>query len=77
MMTFEKSGYIENCKAPALFTLLFGPLYFIFKGTVRHAIIALILGLLTNGITILIYPFFAKKILRGHYGRKGYTEVTK
>ena len=76
-MTFKKENYIETCKAPRFFSLLFGPLYFIFKGSVRHAVISFILAALTGGVSHFIYPLFTKSALRGHYGRKGFEEVTE
>ncbi|NIJ07216.1 asparagine N-glycosylation enzyme membrane subunit Stt3 [Sphingomonas vulcanisoli] len=33
------NGYVENCSAPFLWALCFGPLYFVLKGIWRHAVL--------------------------------------
>jgi len=55
--------------------LLFGPFYFVFKGIWGHAVGSAVLVVLTGGIAWLIYPFFAKSIIRKHYLRHGWIEI--
>jgi len=49
-----------------------GCLYFAAKGVWTHAVAGLFLALLTGGISRLVYPFFATRIMRTHYLRKGW-----
>lgn len=77
-MTFKhpNSDYTETVLAPFFFCLLFGPLYFIVKGCWRHAIIYTLIACTVIGLAIwLIYPFFARDIVRTHYLREGWTEI--
>jgi hypothetical protein len=60
------NGYVETASVPFLWTLLFGCFYFAVKGIWSHAIIAGILAICTGGIAWLIYPFFAKRIVRSN-----------
>jgi hypothetical protein len=77
MTAYENQhGYVETFTAPWLWTLLFGPLYFIYKGIWTHAVAALILVLVTAGISHLFYPFFARAALEAHYERNGWRKVS-
>jgi hypothetical protein len=70
------NDYIESVSRLAwLWTLIFGFFYFAYKGVWRHAIIGLLLGFCTFGISWLIYPFFAKGIVANNYRRMGWIEV--
>ena len=69
------NGYIEDSSAPWLWTLLFGGLYFAYKGVWRHLFISFILAILTGLVSWLFYPFFASEIIRKSYLRKGWIEV--
>lgn len=69
------NGYVEKSEYSFFCTLLFGPLYFLVKGIWIHAIVALILARATDGISWIIYPFFAGAIVRKYYLRKGWTLV--
>ena len=77
-MTFANptNGYTEKVNHPFLWTLIFGSFYFALKGVWRHFVISLLLASATLCISWLIYPFFAKNILRSHYLRLGWREVT-
>jgi hypothetical protein len=77
-MSFKNpsNGYIEEASAPWLWTLIFGCFYFAAKGIWTHFVVGFLLALFTAGISWLVYPFFARSIVRGHYGRKGWVEVT-
>ena len=71
------NGYVEEVSAVAwLWVLLFGTIYFAVKGVWTHALVSLILAVLTAGISWLVYPFFASGMMRRHYLKKGWVEVT-
>jgi len=70
------NGYTEKVSGFAwLWTLLFGGFYFAVKGVWTHAIVGLLIVAPTFGISWLVYPFFARSIMRTHYLRKGWIEV--
>ena len=71
----QDNGYTETTSIPFLWTLLFGCIYFAIKGVWRHVFIYIILAVCTLGVSGLIYPFFAKGILRNHYARMGWQEI--
>lgn len=64
--------HIEEYGLAWLWTLLFGCIYFAVKGIWTHAVVGLILAFITFGISWLIYPFFADKILDNHLRKQGY-----
>jgi hypothetical protein len=68
------NGYVEESSTPWLWALLFGPIYFAIKGAWAHVLISLVLVFLTYGVSIFIYPFFAKSIIRSQYLRRGWIE---
>jgi hypothetical protein len=70
------NGYIEEVQFPGLWTFLFGGLYFATKGIWTHFIAGFVLAVCTFGVSWFIYPFFASDIIRSHYLRKGWVEVT-
>ncbi len=59
-----------------LWTLLLGTIYFGVKGVWPHVFISIILAIVTGGLSWLIYPFFARKVIEGSYRKKGWKEVT-
>ena len=69
------NGYIETVSAPGLWCFLFGPLYFAIKGAWSHALISAVVALLTGGLSWLIYPFFASKVIEQQYLRSGWTKL--
>lgn len=75
-MTFRQpaNNYTVTVKHPFLWCLLFGVFYFIKHGVWSHAVIAFFAALFTIGISWLIYPFFAKGIIRKAYLSKGWIE---
>lgn len=77
-MTFMNpaNGYREEADTAWLWTLLFGSLYFAVKGIWSHAVVSLILAVVTAGLSWLVYPFFAAGIVRAHYLRQGWIEVS-
>ena len=55
------NGYEEEVSNLVwLWCLLFGFIYFAIKGVWTHAIVGLVLAMVTMGFSWLIYPFFAK-----------------
>jgi len=67
--------YIEDVERAGLWCLLFGTLYFAVKGVWGHAVISLVLAILTVGISWLIYPFFAQQIVETNYLRRGWVRL--
>lgn len=69
------NDYVEEASFCGLWCLLFGCLYFAYKGMWGHAVINLILALCTMGVSHLIYPFFAGEAVRKHYLQRGWKEL--
>jgi len=57
---------------PFLGALVFGALYFLYKGSVKHFFLYILLAPLTLGLSMLLYPFKARAILERMYLEKGY-----
>jgi hypothetical protein len=55
-----------------LWTLLFGPFYFAWLGIWDSALVSGVLAVISGGISILIYPFFAERIIVETYKKKGW-----
>jgi len=72
----KDNGYIEETLLTFLWVLLFGVFYFLYKKIWNHFFISLGLALITAGFSWLIYPFFGKRIVRQHYLRNGWVEVS-
>ncbi len=74
--TNPANGYSENYNTSTapLWCLLFGFLYWLVRGNIFHAIIALVLAFCTFGASWLIYPFFANQINIKSYGKKGWIQ---
>ncbi|WP_415774668.1 hypothetical protein [Paraburkholderia sp. J11-2] len=47
----------------ALWTFVFGFFYFLAKGWIKSAVVALILAACTFGVTWLVIPFFAQRFV--------------
>ena len=71
------NNYLEDVSGSFswLWVFLLGPIYWAVKGIWRHAVVHLILALVTFGIVHLIYPFFTYAILRKHYNSIGWKEI--
>ena len=69
------NGYEEQVGTPWICCLLFGCIYFAVRGIWTHAVAALLLALLTAGVSWLVYPLFARGIVERHYLRKGWLAV--
>jgi ribosomal protein L37E len=70
------NGHIEEIRNPGLWSFLFGFFYFAVHGIWTHAVAGLLLGVPTIGLSWLIYPFYAEGIVRRHYLKLGWTDVT-
>lgn len=59
-----QNGYIEdyNTKKSPLWCFLLGPVYWLSRGNIFHAVISTISAFVTYGASQLIYPFFTNKI---------------
>jgi hypothetical protein len=69
------NGYEEDVGSPWLWCLLFGPIYFAAKGVLTHALASLVLAVISHGISWILYPFFARRIVEKHYLRNGWVPV--
>lgn len=73
-----KNGHTETVSDLTwLWVLLFGCLFFVVKGNWRHALAGFGLAVLTVGVSWLVYPFFAYRIMKTHYLRMGWERVKK
>ena len=72
----KANGHTEQISGLTwLWALLFGSIYFAVKGVWKHAVVSFILALCTMGISLLIYPFFAKGMMRNYYLHNGWKAV--
>jgi hypothetical protein len=70
------NGYTVRVSPLAWFwVLLFGAIYFAVKGVWTHFFGSILLAMCTFCISWLIYPFFAKGIMRNHYLSQGWIQV--
>ena len=73
-----ENGNIESISNKDFYwCLLFGFLYFIKKKIWFHALVSFVLSMGSYGISILIYPFFVKSILKKEYLKKDWEIVKK
>jgi len=72
-----QNGYIEETSLTFLWVLLFGVFYFLYKKIWNHFFISLGLAIITAGISWLIYPLYGNLIVRQHYLRNGWIEVSE
>ncbi len=70
-----QNGYVEVLGTPWVWALLFGVFYFAAKGVWAHAVIGIVAGFITYGVSWIIYPFFAESIMRTYYLRRGWQEL--
>lgn len=77
MMQFAHplNGHVATVRAPRLWMFLFGPLYLASHGVWGQAVISFVVALCTAGLSWLVYPFFAPRILRSSYLRNGWRDV--
>jgi len=65
----------EDIGTAWLWALLFGPIYFAYKRCYGHALISLILAVMSMGLSSIIYAFFARKIVCNNYRSRGWIEA--
>lgn len=77
-MSFRHSanGHVVTVRHSFLWCFLFGGLYFMKHDAWSAGIIAIVVAICTVGLAWLIYPFFAKGIVRTSYLRRGWTELS-
>jgi len=71
------NGYREQfSQVPVMaLTLLFGCLYFAYRGVWKHALISFVAAFMTLGLSWLVYPLFAYQALRTSYLERGWKEI--
>jgi hypothetical protein len=69
------NGHVERIDGVWAWVLLLGCIYFAAKGVWTHAVAALLAAVVTGGLSWFVYPFFAGKVMRTHYLRKGWVAV--
>ena len=69
------NGYTETLSVPFLWCLLFGCFYLAYKGAWVAACMAFVLAIVTGGFSWLIFPFFARGLVRKSYLQRGWIEV--
>jgi hypothetical protein len=69
------NGYEVEVSNAGLWCFLFGFFYFAVKGVWTHAVAALVLAIVTFGLSWFIYPLFAQQIVETNYLRKGWARV--
>jgi hypothetical protein len=78
MDTIYATNPINQYKQPIsnlswLWCLLFGGLFFAFKGVWKHFVISFVLSVVSFGVAWFIYPFFARKIVINSYLERGWS----
>lgn len=73
----QANGYEEDAELCWFWTLLGGPIYFAVRGIWTHAVVSVLAVLCTFGISWLVYPLFASRIVRRHYLGRGWVEVRR
>lgn len=78
MMQFSHplNEHTVRVKAPRFWTLLFGPLYLAYQGAWAQALISSVVVVATGGVSWLVYPFFARGIVRTAYLDRGWRQGT-
>jgi len=66
------NNYEVSVSLAGLWCFLFGSIYLAYKGVWGQAFLSFILACFTCGISWLIYPFFAEKIIVDHYQKNGW-----
>jgi hypothetical protein len=69
------NAYVEEVSHAGLWCLLFGCFYLAYKGAWMPAVLAFVLAFLTVGISWLIFPFFARNLVRKAYLQRGWIEI--
>lgn len=66
------NGYIEIVDKPGLWCLLFGCIYLAYKGAWMAAVLAFALVFVTGGLSWLVFPFFARRLVAKSYLQRGW-----
>ena len=66
------TGPIKRIDQAGLWTFLLGPIYFLANGVWTHALLSTIAALITYGLSWLIYPLFAKSVMRSALLSRGW-----
>lgn len=72
-----KTQQVTDLTNIPLWALLFGAIYFAVKGIWTHAVAGILLAIVTAGISWLVYPLFARQIMRNHLLLTGWEAVGK
>lgn len=70
-----QNGYRKQVGRSWLWCLLAGPLYFVFHGAWKHALIMAVIMTPALLIPWFVYPFYAKKLIADSYFDRGWEEV--
>ena len=73
----QTNGYTERVGPAWLWVLLFGALYFAYRGMWRHAILLFLLVLPTFGIAWVYYILTARRHVERHYLERGWAQRTR
>ena len=82
-MVFEKMSVsngkefkeVKKIETAWLWTFIFGIFYPLYKGAWMNALAGFILGILTAGLSWIIYPFFAGKAIGAELEHQGWTRI--
>jgi hypothetical protein len=69
------NAYVEKVSHAGIWCLLFGCFYLAYKGAWMPAVLAFFLALVTAGISWIIFPFFARTLIRKAYLQRGWIEI--
>jgi hypothetical protein len=72
----RKNGF-RRSTAHWFWCLLFGPGYFAYMGVWTQAAVSALLVIPTLGPSWLIYPFFARSLVRAYYLRRGWDDISR
>ena len=74
-----QNNYVEKVSSPLswLWVFLLGPIYWVAQGIWRHAVVHLVLAIITVCLSHIIYTFFNYSIIKKHYFKQGWIEVDK
>jgi hypothetical protein len=69
------TGIVDSIGSPALGSLFFGCFYFLIRKMYYHAVISLVLAVITGGLSWFVFPFFAAGIVDQHYLKNGWIRI--
>ena len=71
----SSTGQIKDITNAPGYVLLGGPVYFAVNGVWSHTAASMILAIVTAGLSWLVYPFFAKRVMREYLVAHGWKAV--